>query len=70
MLVRCGGMQSVILERMKHSHEQCSEQIVLRMPSALRGEIERKASAEGRSLANMARRILERAVREEDEHAA
>jgi predicted DNA binding CopG/RHH family protein len=55
---------------MKHSHEQCSEQIVLRMPSALRGEIERKASAEGRSLANMARRILERALAGEQPNEA
>jgi hypothetical protein len=38
-------------------HEQCSEQIVLRVAPTLREEIER---AEGRSLANMTRRILER----------
>jgi hypothetical protein len=41
-------------------HEQCSEQIVLRVPPALRNEVERAASNEGRSLANMTRRILER----------
>jgi predicted HicB family RNase H-like nuclease len=47
-----------------------TDQIIVRMPSELHDVIERKASAEGRSLSNMARRILERAVREEDEHAA
>jgi hypothetical protein len=41
-------------------HEQCSEQIVLRVAPPLRKKIERAASDEGRSLANMTRRILER----------
>jgi predicted HicB family RNase H-like nuclease len=41
-------------------HGQCSEQIVLRVAPTLREEIERAASNEGRSLANMTRRILER----------
>jgi predicted HicB family RNase H-like nuclease len=41
-------------------HEPCSEQIVLRVAPTLRDEIERAASNEGRSLANMTRRILER----------
>ena len=43
-------------------NKEFSEQIVLRVPPPLREEIERKASAESRSLANMARRILERAL--------
>jgi hypothetical protein len=57
-------------------HESCSEQIVLRMPPALRDQIERAASDEGRSMANLTRRILERWVSERDgeramsEHAA
>jgi hypothetical protein len=41
-------------------HEQYSEQNVLRVAPTLRDEIERAASSEGRSLANMTRRILER----------
>ena len=41
-------------------HEQCTEQIVVRVPSALRDEIETAAAAEGRSLGNMTRRIIER----------
>jgi len=40
-------------------HESCSEQIVLRLPPALRDKIEHSATNEGRSLANMTRRILE-----------
>jgi hypothetical protein len=43
-------------DRMKHG--QCSEQIVLRVASTLREGIERAASNEGRSLANMTRRSL------------
>jgi predicted HicB family RNase H-like nuclease len=50
--------------------KEFSEQIVLRVPPPLREEIERKASAEGRSLANMTRRILERALASEPERAA
>ncbi len=38
----------------------CNEQIVLRVPSSLRDQIETAASAEGRTLSNMTRRILER----------
>ena len=41
-------------------HEPCSEQIVLRVAPTLRDEIEREAATEGRSLANMTWRILER----------
>jgi predicted DNA-binding protein len=41
---------------MKHD---LNEQIVLRVPSALRDRIETAAEAEGRTLANMTRRILE-----------
>jgi predicted DNA-binding protein len=44
---------------MKHERLICSEQIVLRLPPPLRDRIEEAASAEGRSLANMTRRILE-----------
>jgi predicted DNA binding CopG/RHH family protein len=46
-------------------HKTRSDQIIVRMPTELRDEIERKASAEGRSLANMTRRILERALASE-----
>ena len=41
-------------------HEQQTAQIVLRLAPQLRDEIERAASSEGRSLANMTRRIMER----------
>jgi hypothetical protein len=51
------NLNAVNLDRMKH--EQCREQIVLRVAPTLREEIERAASDEGRSLANMTRRILE-----------
>jgi hypothetical protein len=51
-------------------HESCSEQIVLRLPPALRDKIEHSAASEGRSLANMTRRILEHWAAERDEHAA
>jgi predicted HicB family RNase H-like nuclease len=50
-------------------HEQCSEQIVLRVAPTLREEIERRASEEGRSVSNMTRRILERALSSEPEAA-
>jgi predicted HicB family RNase H-like nuclease len=46
-----------------------SDQIIVRMPSEVRDEIERKAEAEGRSLGNMTRRILERALSSEPEAA-
>jgi predicted HicB family RNase H-like nuclease len=49
--------------------KEFTDQIVLRVPPPLREEIERKASAEGRSLANMTRRILERALASEPEAA-
>jgi predicted DNA-binding protein len=45
---------------MKHS--PCDEQIVLRLPAELRDKIEHVAQAEGRSLANMTRRLLEKAT--------
>jgi len=51
-------------------HQSCSEQLVLRVPSALRDKIEHSAANEGRSLANMTRRILERWAAQSDEHAA
>jgi len=53
-----GDRNWTILIRMKH--ESCSEQIVLQLPPALRDKIEHSAVTEGRSLANMTRRILER----------
>jgi predicted HicB family RNase H-like nuclease len=51
-------MHSGIMHDMKH--EPCTEQIVVRVPPALRDEIETAAAAEGRSMGNMARRVLER----------
>jgi plasmid stability protein len=47
-----------------------SDLIIVRLPSELRDEIERKAEAEGRSLGNMTRRILERALSSESTEAA
>jgi hypothetical protein len=44
---------------MKHAKPSCAEQIVLRVPTASRDAIETTAAAEGRSMANMTRRILE-----------
>jgi hypothetical protein len=44
---------------MRHERTSCSEQIVLRLPPALRDQIEREAASERRSLANMTRHILE-----------
>jgi hypothetical protein len=52
---------------MKHD---LNEQIVLRVPSALRDRIETAAEAEGRTLANMARRILEKWVADHHQGAA
>jgi hypothetical protein len=52
---------AVISYRMKH--EPCSEQIVLSVAPTLREEIERAASNEGRSLANMTRRKAQSNVR-------
>ncbi|MGH6672351.1 MAG: ribbon-helix-helix domain-containing protein [Xanthobacteraceae bacterium] len=46
-------------------HEPCSEQIVVRVPPALRDEIQKAAVAEGRSLGNLARRLIERALAEQ-----
>jgi hypothetical protein len=50
---------SINLVRMKHEKPNCTEQIVLRMPPALRDQIETAAAEEGRTLANMTRRILQ-----------
>lgn len=50
---------------MKHERPTCDEQIVLRVPSPLRDCIEQAAEVEGRTLAGMARRILERWVAEQ-----
>ena len=54
---------------MKHD-SQLDEQIVLRVTRDLRERIERKAAAEDRSLAYMARRLLERAVAEPEQGVA
>ena len=43
---------------MKHD-QSTNSQIVLRVPSTLRATIETAAAEEGRSLANLTRRILE-----------
>jgi hypothetical protein len=45
-------------------------QIVLRVPATLRNRIETAAEAEGRPLANMARRILEKWVADHHQGAA
>jgi predicted HicB family RNase H-like nuclease len=45
-------------------HERPTEQIVLRVPPTLREQIESAAAAEGRSIANLTRRVLERYVAE------
>jgi len=51
---------------MRHEKTSCSEQIVLRLSRSLRDCIETAAATEGRSLANMARRILEHWAAERD----
>jgi hypothetical protein len=53
-------------------HEQCTAEIKLWVPPTLRDKIELRAAAEGRSLSNMARRILEHWVAEQSggAHAA
>jgi Arc-like DNA binding domain len=51
--------ERIIMVRMRQKTPN-SDQIIVRMPSELRGEIERKASEEGRSLSSMTRRIVER----------
>jgi hypothetical protein len=45
---------------MRHERVSCDEKILVRLPSALRDQIESAAAAEGRTLANMTRRVLER----------
>jgi predicted HicB family RNase H-like nuclease len=50
----------------KHDKSACSAQIMLRLPPPLREKIELRAAAEGRTLANMARRLLEAATAEHD----
>jgi hypothetical protein len=55
---------------MKHKHEQCTAEIKLWVPPTLRDRIERDAANEGRSLSNMARRLLERVYAEREESAA
>jgi len=54
----------------KH-HEQCTAEIKLWLPPTLRDKVEHAAATEGRSLSNMARRLLEHALAERrDERAA
>jgi hypothetical protein len=50
--------------------KELCEQIVLRVPSTLRDAVARVAAADDRSLAYAARKLLERAVQQEEEHAA
>jgi predicted DNA-binding protein len=54
---------------MKTTHPPCDEQIVLRLPAELRDKIEHVAASEGRSLANMTRRLLQKAVQSDDEYS-
>jgi hypothetical protein len=49
--------------------KELCEQIVLRVPASLRDAVARVAAADDRSLAYAARKLLERAVRQEDDHA-
>jgi predicted HicB family RNase H-like nuclease len=56
--VRCGlNVAATICCTMKQ--ERSTEPIMLRVPPALREEIERAAAEEGRSIANLTRRVLE-----------
>jgi predicted HicB family RNase H-like nuclease len=50
---------------MKHDKPPCVKPLMLRLPEELHEKIEAAASNEGRSLANMTRRILERWVAEQ-----
>jgi predicted HicB family RNase H-like nuclease len=50
---------------MKHERE-LTEQIVLRVRPELRQRLEALAAAEDRSLANQTRRLLERAVQQQE----
>jgi hypothetical protein len=49
--------------------EQCTAEIKLWVSPTLRDKVELAAAAEGRSLSNMARRILERWVAEQSSGA-
>jgi hypothetical protein len=50
-------------------HDRCEKQVMVHLTPALREALERAALDEGRSISNMARRLLETAVAER-EHAA
>jgi predicted HicB family RNase H-like nuclease len=65
-------MQRGYVDRMKYEKRKSEypAQIMLRVPPALRDKIEERAAAEGRSLANMARRLLEAATAERDDRSA
>jgi len=55
---------------MRNEHEHCTAEIKLKLPPTLREKVELAAATEGRSLSNMARRILERWASERDQVAA
>jgi predicted DNA-binding protein len=45
---------------MRHERKICDDQISLRLPSAVRDQIEQAASQEGRKPANLIRLVIER----------
>ena len=57
MRLKHGGMQ--------HERQTCDDQITLRLPQQLRDRIEAAAADEGRSAANLMRRVLERQLADE-----
>jgi uncharacterized protein (DUF1778 family) len=52
---------------MKNEHSK-QEQLVLRLPTELRDAVEHAAAVEGRSLSNMARRIIAGWAAQQHEH--
>jgi hypothetical protein len=56
---------SITLPRML-KHDRCEKQVMVHLTPALREALERAASDEGRSISNMARRLLETAVAERE----
>ena len=59
---RCvvGRFVPIYPDNMKHEHGQCTAELKVRVTPTLRDLIERDALNQGRSLGNMARRIIER----------
>jgi hypothetical protein len=47
---------------MRHERKVCDDQITLRLPTALRDQIEAAAAQEGRAPANLIRLVIERWV--------